>query len=141
MGEPRSDLVASVELALSTSARREVVDEHGYLHAIAHSASKATVPGYVCTCGAWRPIAEFDDHLEELGATTVPPALPLIDAEMRARATAAGRIAAGVHNTASEDEHGFVVCNCRMPFPAWDDWGDHYAQAVLTAALNEISNR
>lgn len=123
----------------SATGRLEAVDARGQLHAIAASRALGGVHGYVCTCGAWRQRSKFAEHLEELGATTAPPALPRIDAETRARATAAGKIAAAVHDGAALDLDGFVVCKCRMPFPAWDDWGDHYADAVLAAALNEIS--
>lgn len=119
----------------------EAVDANGYLHAIARADRHGGAPGYVCTCGTWVPRGAWWTHLEELGPTTEPPLLPMIDDQTRARAVAASRIAASMHNTAREDHDGFVVCNCGMPFPAWDDWGDHYADATVAAALNEISTR
>lgn len=123
-------------------ARREVVDEHGYLHTVSE-----VVPGQGerpvmlrCTCGHAFTDEAYDAHLEELGhAIDAPPPLPTIDAETRTRAINAGRLAAARHNTAGEDLQGFVVCQCGVPFPTWDVWGDHYADVVLATALNEIS--
>lgn len=122
------------------AARREVIDAQGYLHAIGHSSTLGGQMGYLCTCGAWRVIDDFDSHLDEVGVKDAP-GLPPIDAGTRARAIAAGRVCAGVHNSAALDLDGFVLCKCGIPFTTWIDWGDHYADQVLTAALTEISTR
>jgi hypothetical protein len=54
------------------------------------------------------------------------------------KAALAGRKEGKRHETYSEDRDGWTVCKCRTPFPSPEDWGDHYADFVLTAALNAV---
>lgn len=113
----------------------EAVDAQGYLHAIASTDRHGGVPGYVCTCGTWVKRAEWWKHLDELGPTTPPPA----DPTLRGRVATAARVVAARHDTYATNDEGWTVCACGAPFPGPEDWGDHYADAVLEAALNEIT--
>ncbi len=42
------------------------------------------------------------------------------------------------HDYAQVLDGGWVRCRCGFECPAWDVWGDHYADAVLAVALDAI---